>query len=75
MTDDVVTALWRIAEDCQCDCWICETAAKGANEIEQLRIAGQALVAVIEKDPRLLLLDSVDSALRAWEKVNQIGTN
>ena len=47
MTNDIVTALWRIAEDCQCDCWICDTAAKGANEIEQLRIKLQIAVGLL----------------------------
>lgn len=39
-------------------------------KIERLRAAGDALIKVINSHPHLLLLDSVDSALRAWEKLD-----
>lgn len=36
---------------------------------ERLEHAGDALARAIEREPRLLLLDGFDSALRAWESV------
>lgn len=48
-----------------------EVFRDAAQEIQTLRTAGDALVRVIKSDPRLLLLDSFDSALRAWEKANE----
>lgn len=43
MSKDIVDLLKKIAEDGYCDCWICEVAAQGAEEIKKLRAAGDQM--------------------------------
>jgi hypothetical protein len=64
-TTDITTALWRIAEEAQCDCWICETAVDAATEIERLCAAGDALLAAIRNH------DLREGHLRAWEEARR----
>lgn len=47
-----------------------EVLTQMIDDLNKLRTAGEALIKVINSHPHLLLLDSVDSALRAWEKLS-----
>lgn len=70
VVDDIVTEL-RDAVVRDVDPWDVTLYTRAADEVVRLRAAGDALERVIESEPRLLLLDAFDSALRAWEKVRR----